>query len=80
MKKTCYAIIFGLLCMTSFSCRDDDDDTKKTEVCIDSDKIDEHAMCPAIISYVCGCDGKTYDNDCEAQAHGVLKWTEGSCQ
>ena len=29
---------------------------------------------------VCGCDGVTYANDCEAQFYGgVTSWTEGEC-
>ena len=29
---------------------------------------------------VCGCDGKTYSNDCVAQNAGVTSWTEGACE
>jgi hypothetical protein len=27
--------------------------------------------CPAVVAEVCGCDGKTYSNACEAARHGV---------
>lgn len=51
-----------------------------SQACVDSTLIDPMAMCPMIWAPVCGCNGVTYGNDCEAEnLGGVTSWVDGEC-
>lgn len=44
------------------------------------EKADNGAACYALYDPVCGCNGKTYGNACEAARVGITNFTKGECK
>ena len=63
-----------------FSCSSDDNNPDTPNMCVDESLINLETNCPTVIAPVCGCDGNTYNNACEAfNYHGVIAYGEGEC-
>ncbi len=69
--------IAGVVCQEGLYCQFD------VGICGQGDQSGECAVvaevCPAVFAPVCGCDGETYTNACEAAAAGISVDTQGAC-
>ena len=68
----CFANNEGIAFFTQGAC--------PTSECVDSSLIDLAVDCITLDDPVCGCDGITYGNSCEAEFwNGVTEYTQGAC-
>ena len=76
MKKI-LLVFLGIIII--FSCNNNSEDNTPN-MCIDETLIDLEFVCTEESQPVCGCDGITYGNSCEAfNWHGVIAYTDGPC-
>ena len=79
IKKITFFLNTVLIITFLKSCNRDNKISAEDELCINEDLIDETVVCYLIYAPVCGCNNKTYSNDCIASSNGVLSYTEGAC-
>lgn len=79
--NACLAEVVGIKQTTPGACTSNNPNTPPTDPTNDCVGAPPAILvaCPTISRPVCGCDGKTYNNDCFALLAGIKRYTQGSC-
>ena len=59
-----------------FACSSDED---TPNMCVDETLISSDIPCLTVVEPVCGCDIRTYSNECYARKAGVTSYVDGEC-